>query len=397
MTVNTYFADFHIHVGLSETGEWVKIPTSNRLTLRNILAEATDRKGLQIIGVVDALSPHVRRDFALLAAEGLLTLDSQGGYRYGDRLTLLLGAEIETSEPDGGMAHTLIFLPDVATMEKFAATMSRHIRNIHMSSQNAHMPLAELVRIAAPFGALIVVAHAFTPHKGLYGSCTPRMAAILGEREMTAIAAVELGLSADSSLADRIGELAGYTFITNSDAHSLDKIAREYNQLALEGASFQECAWAFARQRGRTVTANYGLDPRLGKYHRTFCGECEYFDPGGEPFTERCPRCGSTKIVRGVFDRIDAIADWPEPRHPGHRPPYRHQVPLSFIPGVGRKALDRLLAAFGTEMNVLHRATETEIRAVVGEKAAETIIAARSGEAAITAGGGGVYGKLAKN
>ncbi len=397
MTMHTIFADFHIHVGISESGDWVKIPTSNRLTLRNILAEATARKGLQLIGIADALSPHVRRDFALLAAEGLLNLDSQGGYRYNDRLTLLLGAEIETSEPDGGMAHTLIFLPDIATMEKFAATMSRHIRNIRISSQNAHMPLAELIRTAAPFGALIVVAHAFTPHKGLYGSCTPRMAAILGEREMASIAAVELGLSADSYLADRIGELAGYTFITNSDAHSLDKIAREYNQLLLESCTFQECAWAFARRMGRKVTANFGLDPRLGKYHRTFCGECDYFAPAGEVFTDRCPRCGSRKIVRGVFDRIDAIADWPEPRHPDHRPPYRHQVPLSFIPGVGGKALAKLLAAFGTEMNVLHRATEAEIRAVVGGKAAVTILATRAGEAAITPGGGGVYGKLAKN
>ncbi len=395
--MKTVFADLHIHVGLSESGRWVKIPTSGRLTLRNILTEAAGRKGLQIIGVVDALSPLVRDDFARLAAEGLLTLDGQGGYRYDNKLTLLLGAEIETSEADGGMAHTLIFLPDVGLMAEFAATMGRHIRNIHMSSQNAHMPLAELIRTAAPFGALIVVAHAFTPHKGLYGSCTARMAHILGERELAAVSAVELGLSADSSLADRIGELAPFTFVTNSDAHSLDKIAREYNQLAVEDATYQECALAFTRRQGRGVTANYGLDPRLGKYHRTFCGECDYFDPAGETFTARCPRCGSAKIVRGVFDRIDAIADWPEPHHPAHRPPYRHQVPLSFIPGVGRKALDKLLAAFGSEMNVLHRAGESELRQVVGDKTAATILAARAGEAAITAGGGGIYGRLAKN
>ncbi len=392
-----FFADFHVHVGLSERGQWVKIPTSNRLTLRNILAEAAERKGLQLVGVVDALSPLVREDFSLLAAEGLLTLDSQGGYRYDDRLTLLLGAEIETSELDGGSAHTLVFLPEIGLMADFAATMSRHIRNIHMSSQNAHMPLAELVRTAAPFDALIVVAHAFTPHKGLYGSCTARMANILGEREMAAIAAVELGLSADSSLADRIGELASFTFITNSDAHSLDKIAREYNLLSLEAATFQECAWAFARRNGRAVTANFGLDPRLGKYHRTFCGECDYFDPAGEPFTVACPRCGSGKIVRGVFDRIDDIADWAEPRHPAHRPPYRHQIPLSFIPGVGGKALGKLLAAFGTEMNVLHSAGGDTLRDVAGDKVAAAILAARAGEAAITAGGGGTYGKLAKN
>lgn len=392
-----YFADFHIHVGISEGGRWVKIPTSNRLTLRNILHEAAHRKGLQLIGVVDALSPLVREDFALLAAEGLLTLDGQGGYRYGDQLTLLLGAEVETSEPDGGTAHTLIFLPDVATMAAFAATMERHIRNIHMSSQNAHMPLAALVRTAAPFGALIVPAHVFTPHKGLYGSCTARMARVLGEREMAAVSAVELGLSADSAMADRIDELAGFAFVTNSDAHSLDKIAREYNALELAAPTFAECALAFARKGGRCVSGNYGLDPRLGKYHRTFCGACDYFDPAGEIFTDVCPRCGAKKIIRGVFDRIDAIADRETPRHPAHRPPYRHQVPLSFVPGVGKKALDRLLAAFGSEMAVLHRASGDELARVVGDKTAAVIMAARAGEAAITAGGGGMYGKLAKN
>ena len=395
--MDRFFADFHVHVGISEGGRWVKIPTSDRLTLRNILHEAAVRKGLQMVGVVDALSPLVREDFALLAAEGLLRLDGQGGYRYDDRLTLLLGAEIETSEPDGGAAHTLVFLPDVDTMAAFAEVMSRHIRNIHMSSQSAHMPLAELVRTAAAFGALIVPAHVFTPHKGLYGSCTPRMARVLGDRELAAVAAVELGLSADSSMADRIGELADFTFLTNSDAHSLDKIAREYNVLELAAPTFAECALAFARQEGRGVAGNYGLDPRLGKYHRTFCEKCDYFDPAGVVFTERCPRCGSNRIVRGVFDRIDAIADRTEPRHPGHRPAYRHQVPLSFVPGVGKKALDRLLAAFGSEMAVLHRADEAALAAVVGARTAAVIMAARAGEAAITAGGGGTYGKLAKN
>lgn len=394
--MNEFFADFHVHVGISEDGRWVKIPTSDRLSLRNILAEAADRKGLSIVGIVDALSPLVRRDFNHLTDEGLLAADNQGGYRYQGKLTLLLGAEIETSEPDGGTAHTLIFLPDIKLMEAFADKMAGHIKNIHLSSQNAHMPLAELVRQAAAFEAVVVPAHVFTPHKSLYGNCSDRMARLLGARELAGVAAIELGLSADSDMADRIGELADYTFLTNSDAHSLDKIAREYNVLALAAPTLAECAQAFARRDGRRVAANYGLDPRLGKYHRTFCEACQSIDPTGTTFTDRCPSCGSRKIVKGVFDRIESIADYPEPRHPAHRPPYHHQVPLSFVPGVGRKAMAKLLAAFGSEMNVVHRASLPELTQVVGAKVAETISLARAGEAAIAAGGGGVYGKLAK-
>lgn len=394
--MRTFFADFHIHVGISETGKWIKIPTSRQLTLRNILHEASARKGMEIIGIVDALSPLVRDDFHRLAAEGLLTLDSQGGYRYQDKLTLILGAEIETTEPDGGAAHTLIYLPDIAAMDSFAAQMARHIRNICLSSQNAHMPLATLVRLAAPFEAAIVPAHIFTPHKGLYGSCTRRMARLLGDRELAAIAAVELGLSADTAMADRIGELASFSFLTNSDAHSTEKIAREYNIIRVETPSFTECVRAFRRQMGRGLGGNYGLDPRLGKYHRASCAACGHISSPGETFA-KCPRCGGGKIINGVFDRIDAIADYPAPVHPEHRPPYRHQVPLSFIPGVGAKALDKLLAAFGTEMRVLHDAAPEELVAVVGGRTAAAIVQARSGTAAITAGGGGVYGKLAKN
>jgi hypothetical protein len=46
-------------------------------------------------------------------------------------------------------------------------------------------------------------------------------------------------------------------------------------ELWLEEVSFEEVVWALRRERGRRVLANYGLDPRLGKYHRTFCPTCQ--------------------------------------------------------------------------------------------------------------------------
>lgn len=397
--MQSYFADFHVHIGLSESGRWIKIPTSNRLTLRNILHEAAERKGMNIIGVVDALSPVVRQDLSRLVAEGLLELDSQGGYRYKNKLTLLLGAEIETSEPDGGLAHTLVFLPDMELMSRFAALMSKHIKNIDLSSQNAHMSLSELLVIARSFEAMIIPAHVFTPHKSLYGSCTNRMDRILRDREIASVSAVELGLSSDTALADRIGELGNFTYISNSDAHSLDKIAREYNILNLAAPTFHECLQAFFRQAGRAVVANFGLDPRLGKYHRTFCSGCNSVleeQPGCSGF-DLCPFCGSKKIIRGVLDRINEIADYTAPRYPEHRPPYRHQVPLSFVPGIGKKALEKLIGVFGNEMAILHQAGEKELSAVVGAKSADIIVKARGGQVGILAGGGGIYGKLTKN
>ena len=45
-------------------------------------------------------------------------------------------------------------------------------------------------------------------------------------------------------------------------------------------------------------------------------------------------------------------------------------------------------------MNILHRLSQDDIEAVVGEKVANTIINAREGKVHIQSGGGGVYGKL---
>ena len=64
------------------------------------------------------------------------------------------------------------------------------------------------------------------------------------------------------------------------------------------------------------------------------------------------------------------------------------------MPGLGGKTIDKLLNNFETEMNILHKLSEDDIEAVVGEKIAKSIIAARTGNVKIQSGGGGVYGKL---
>jgi PHP family Zn ribbon phosphoesterase len=110
--------------------------------------------------------------------------------------------------------------------------------------------------------------------------------------------------------------------------------------------------------------------------------------------SDQCPECGSKKVVRGVLDRIMTIADREQPVHPPHRPPYFYQIPLEFIPKVGKKTIDKLLDYFGTEMNVLHLATEEQIAESVGAKIAHDIVRARRGELPISVGGGGIYGKI---
>ena len=139
--------------------------------------------------------------------------------------------------------------------------------------------------------------------------------------------------------------------------------------------------------------ANYGLDPKLGKYHRTYCDDCEDAIETKEP-VETCPKCGGKNVTFGVFDRIELIKDKRETKSPKSRPPYIYQVPLGFIPGVGGKTIDKLLDTFETEMNILHKLSKDDIEAVVGEKVANYIMNARTGKMQIHSGGGGNYGKV---
>ena len=137
------------------------------------------------------------------------------------------------------------------------------------------------------------------------------------------------------------------------------------------------------------------MDPKLGKYHRTFCDDCNQVIETKEP-VEICPHCGSKKVTFGVFDRIELIKDKEKSISPKNRQEYIYQVPLGFIPGLGGKTVDKLLDHFGTEMTILHRVDKDDIEAVVGEKIAEEIILARSGKLKIKSGGGGNYGKIEK-
>lgn len=389
-SLSSYYCDLHVHIGRTSEGQAVKISGSRDLTFAGIAREAAQRKGIGLVGIIDSHSPAVRRDIMDSLHSGEMSESPGGGVLYRDT-ALLLGAEIELREPGRREFHVLAFLPDLHAMGEFSDWMSRYMRNVNLSSQRLYVPSRELQEEVCGRGGLLIPAHIFTPHKGLYGSAAERMAEVFDLRR---IAAVELGLSADSEMAGYISELDPYTFLTNSDAHSLGKIGREYNEMALAAPSFSEFKLALERQGGRGVIANYGLNPRLGKYHRTYCSACGSIIDEDSVTRERCPYCGSTKLVQGVLDRIIHIADRQEPSIPEYRPPYRYQIPLEFIPGLGKAKMNLLLESFGSEMNILHRASAEELTDVIGSDLALKIAAARSGTLELAAGGGGTYGKV---
>lgn len=390
------FADLHVHIGRSENNKPIKITAARSLNFANIAKECVERKGINVVGIIDCASPYVIEDIENFLKTGEAYEIQDGGIIYKDKVCILLGSEIETSEVNDygktGSAHNLCFFPHLKDIKAFSNEMSHHIKNITLSSQRANISAYELVDIVEKYNGILIPAHCFTPHKSFYGNCTDRLEKIFKEK-FNKILAIELGLSADTYLADKISELKNKTFLTNSDAHSLPKIAREYNKILVEDISFKEFVKALKNEDSRKVLTNYGMDPKLGKYHRTYCEKCDKPIPGNAPVT-KCPDCDSSNITMGVFDRIEIIKDKENTKSPKTRPPYIYQIPLTFVPGLGGKTIDKLLNVFGTEMNILHKLSKDDIEAVVGEKVANNIINARDGNVKIEAGGGGVYGKI---
>ncbi|MBM7584427.1 uncharacterized protein (TIGR00375 family) [Bacillus pakistanensis] len=387
--METFFADLHIHIGSTKSGKPVKITGSRNLTLPAILSYATQQKGLDIIGIIDCHSPEVLEEIIELLDTGYLRELPGGGFRYKNKLTLIPGSELEIYDSScKGPIHVLVYLPSLDKMNTFSEWLKGYVKNIQLSSQRVYIDGKSLQRKVKELNGLFIPAHVFTPFKSLFGKGVEKTLQEVFDPHL--IDGIELGLSANTLMADSIEELHQYPYLTNSDAHSLQKMAREYQQLLLQEASFEEFRKALKKAGGRKIIENYGLNPYLGKYYETTCSSC--FKVVDDK-TRYCSACDHTKSTRGVKHRINELAGSKEPPT---RPPYIPQVPLDYLPGLGPKTMEKLVAQLGTEMNILHDVSQDELEKVVPKPLAELIVKARTGGLILQAGGGGKYGKVVK-
>lgn len=416
-------ADLHVHVGRAG-GRPVKITASPRLTCAAALEEGWRRKGLSAIGLVDCMSQPLLDELRQLLAEGKLTVARGGGLLLAtpgmprEGLLVVPGSEVELLV-HGAPVHFLVYLPDLKACSALRGVLSPHIHNADLGSQRAHgLSPARLTELAHDLGGVCGLAHAFTPHRGYFGSTGRPLGALspggVCQGAVCAVDFVEMGLSADTALAGLLPELDSIPLLASSDAHGPAAIAREATELTIEHASFAEILKALTGKQGRTISAYYGLDPRLGKYHRTACDTCGFVAAAGDPPVLACPACGERgRLTCGVLDRILVLSGLSSPHAPAQahttaqadgdsqppgrgrpeRPPYHHHVPLTFVPSVGPATRERLLERFGSEIAVLHHLPEAELIPVAGPKAAAMILAARRMELSLTAGGGGTFGR----
>jgi len=389
-TMMKLYADLHIHIG-SAVGSPVKITASRRLTIKNIILEAP-RKGLDIVGIVDAGCTGVAQELVNLLDDGFIYESSDGGFIAYNGVLVIPGCEIESREG----VHLIIYLPSMQAIGDYIKLMKNKMKNQFLSTQRTSWGIVDIIDLARYLRGIFCPAHAFTPHKGIYGMLTPRLKDCLPAHKLKIIQALELGLSADTYMADMIAETGSFTFLSNSDAHSLEKIGREYNLMAMGAKNFKELSYCIEQKQDCKIVANYGLNPLLGKYHRSYCDKCNTIASDIEPVLV-CQECGNDRVINGVWDRIQAIKDYEQPQHPFNRPPYYYRVPLIDLPGLGRKTVDKLISHLGSELRVLEESSLDEIERVAGPKVTRIIDKMRQGILQIIPGGGGYYGKVQKD
>jgi len=366
------------------------------------LAKEASRKGIQLLGTGDCLHPKW--------LSGIKELEEMNGVFYfkgkeKDKNTnFVLTVEVE----DERRVHHLLIVPSVAKAEELYESFRNHSPDIDSDGRpSLRLSGEEIAEHAKDAEALIGPCHAFTPWTALYAyhnSLRECYGDMVGY-----ISFVELGLSADSSYADRIEELRALTFLTNSDAHSPYpiRLAREFNRFHVEAVSFEELKAAVERKRGRKPVLNVGVPPREGKYNESACIRCyRHYSLNNAIVNKWRCECGGM-IKKGVRDRVNELANC-DGTHPEHRPPYLHLIPLAMIIGLAlhksasSKAVngiwESLLAEFGTEVNVLVDASMDDFHASSGfnldASVVEAIEAFREGKVSVIPGGGGKYGVI---
>ena len=142
----------------------------------------------------------------------MLAEKTGGGLAFGDKLTLIPGAEIETHEFKGCSAHSMCFFPTYEKISAFSREMSRHVKDLRSCAVMSRLSASELLKITVGCGGVFIPAHVFTPFKSFYGRCCDSLHEIFDKSDFDRIPAVELGLSSDTAMASCIGELDGKTY-----------------------------------------------------------------------------------------------------------------------------------------------------------------------------------------
>jgi uncharacterized protein (TIGR00375 family) len=409
-----FTADLHIHSRFSRA-------TSKALGPR-LLAAWARVKGVDVLGTGDFTHPgwleelqeHLEPDgsglFRLRGDDDLAGEVPWLGAEPPGRVRFMLQAEISSIYKRGGKVrkvHNLVYVPDFDAVHRLNEKLAR-IGNITSDGRPILgldcRHLLEMVLECHP-KAYLVPAHVWTPWFSLFGSKSgfDAIEECFGELA-SEIFALETGLSSDPEMNWMWSKLDRFRLVSNSDAHSGEKLAREAN--LFQGEVSYDGVYRALRGEGlgHKFLGTVEFFPEEGKYHLDGHRKCGVVMEPQEARAHRgiCPVCGKP-LTSGVLSRVLELADRDEPVKPSNRPGFVSLVPLkeviSEVLGVGagsKKVANfyaRLILDFGSELAILQD-VPAEAVGKHSKALAEGLARMRRGEVIRRAGFDGQYGVI---
>ncbi len=410
-----FYADLHVHSRFSRA-------TSRNCDLEHLAIWAR-KKGIGVVGTGDFTHPAWRAELKehLVPAEpGLFRLrpdlekvvEQQLPPACGGTLTtvrFMLSVEISTIYKKGDKTrkiHHLVYAPDFDSADRLVAALSR-IGNLHSDGRpilgldSRH--LLEMTLESGP-GSYLVPAHVWTPWFAALGSKSGFDAVDDCYRDLAPhIFAVETGLSSDPPMNWRVSSLDRFRLMSNSDAHSPEKLGREVCVFHTETDYF---AIRRALETGQGYGGTLEFFPEEGKYHLDGHRNCNVRLEPDETRRRhgRCPACGRPLTV-GVMHRVEDLADREvDAAGPDTAGDTQGLIPLpeilAEIHRVGPKSkrvaqdYEGLLARLGPELPLLNTLPLEDIGPVAPSLVAEALARLRRREVFREAGYDGVYGTI---
>lgn len=303
--------------------------------------------------------------------------------------------------------HLIIVAPSFDIVDRINAAVQRYGDLAEDGRPKLFLSLTDCIDLVRGIseGCWLIPAHIWSPWFSLFGAFSgfDSLEEALG-KNVTAIDAVETGLSSDPAMNRRVSALDHLPLISNSDAHSLPKLGREANVLEAE-ADLSALRAAIKSQDPNRFLYTIEFYPEEGKYHYDGHRGCGVSLPPEETerLKRRCPVCGK-RLTIGVMHRVEDLADRPEQGLPPPRIPARYLVPLIEIiaEAMGRRVeakgvtqtYDRLIAAGKNEFRILRDAPPEELATFVPPDILKGILRMRAGEVIKIPGYDGIFGKI---
>ncbi len=398
-----YYIDLHIHSKYSRA-------TSKSLNLEE-LAIWAKKKGLNVIGTGDFTHPawfEEIKEKLVEADDGTFRLKPEIEKQINANVKFILTVEISTIYKKWDKTrkvHHVVFVPDLKTATNFREKLGA-IGNIKsdgrpilgLDSRN----LLETV-LESGENSYIIPAHIWTPWFSVLGSKSGFDSIEDCYEDLSDhIFALETGLSSDPEMNWHVSKLDKFRLVSNSDAHSASKLAREATVFDIE-PNYYSIMNAFKTGEGYTGTVEFF--PEEGKYHKDGHRKCNICLTPEETkkYNGICPICGKPLTI-GVLSRVNELSDRKKittlPKTAGK---VFSLVPLqeiiSEIKGVGPSSksvtteYEKLINEFGSELNILQNIPLDEL-SKTSPLLKEAISRLRQGKVIKQSGFDGEYGSI---